>query len=92
VESDWTPCSGTEQLVGSCGGPFDGAATWWLLVGELFEDAATEVVLADGRRPPVLQVGRVWACTWVSPLQSATVRRGTSELTFRYYRPSYLPS
>ncbi|MBB2903342.1 hypothetical protein FHR75_004184 [Kineococcus radiotolerans] len=89
--SDWTPWSGAEPLEGRGGGRWDGTPTWWSLVGELLDGAGVEVVLADGHRPPVLQVGRAWACTWVSPPQPATVHRGASELTFPFYKPDYLP-
>lgn len=90
--ADWTPWSGREPLEGRGGGRWDGTPTWWSLVGELLDGAGVEVVLADGHHPPVLQVGRVWACTWVSPPQPATVRRGASEVTMPFYRPSYLPT
>lgn len=92
AEAGWTPWTGAEPMQGRGGGRWDGTATWWSLVGELFEGTGTEVVLADGHRPPLLQVGGVWACTWISPAQTATVRRGSSEVTFPFYRPSYLPS
>lgn len=89
-EGDWTPWSGAGALVGRGGGHRDGRPAWWSLVGELLDGAGVEVVLADGHRPPVRRVGRVRACTWTSPRQPATVRRGASEVTTPFHTPSYL--
>ncbi|GAA4975592.1 hypothetical protein [Kineococcus glutinatus] len=78
-EYEWVPWSGTYHPGGRGGGRWDGTATWWLLRGELPDGAWPEVVLADGQHPPILHVGKVWACEWVSPAQPATLRLGAEE-------------
>jgi hypothetical protein len=85
----WVRWSGTYHRQARGGGRWDGVATWWLLYGELPEHATPSVVLADGQRPVVLRVGRVWACEWVTEAQPATLQLGGEQVTFPFTEPHY---
>ena len=92
LADEWAPWTGTcPPVTGRGGDHWDGTPCWWSLVGELPEADLPDVVLADGGHPPILTVGRVWACEWVSPVQHATVRLGGEEFVVPFRRPDYLP-
>ncbi|GAA3344763.1 hypothetical protein GCM10020358_49300 [Amorphoplanes nipponensis] len=89
LEDEWVRWSGTFDRQAKGGARWDGVATWWLLYGELPEDSTPIVVLADGQRPAVLQVGKVWACEWVSIAQPATLHLAGEQITFPFTEPFY---
>ena len=61
----------------------------WLLYGELPDDAAANVVLADGSQPPVLSLGQLWACEWESTAQPATVHVAGNWFDIPFTEPHY---
>lgn len=71
-EDEWARWTGF-ALPHVRGGSRRGVVTWWFSYGELPGSAAPSVVLADGTRPPVLLLGRVWACEWRAVAQPGTV-------------------
>ncbi len=71
------------------GGAWGGITTWWLVYGEQPGSAVPTVVLADGTRPTVLQVGRMWACEWRAVAQPATVRVGGDQFDLEFAEPQY---
>jgi hypothetical protein len=73
TEDEWARWSGFTQPHAR-GGDWGGVTTWWFIFGELPGSATPTVVLADGTRPPVLLLGRVWACEWRAVAQPVTVR------------------
>ena len=60
-----------------------------LLYGELPGNTTASVTLADGRRPAVRRVGRVWACEWVSTAQPATLHLAGEHVTFPFTEPHH---
>jgi hypothetical protein len=72
-EDEWVRWSGLPQPQ-TRGGAWSGIPAWWLVYGELPGSAAPTVDLTDGTRPPVLVLGRVWACEWRARAQPVTVR------------------
>ena len=92
AEDEWARWSGLTHPQGR-GGDWGGVVTWWLLFGEVPGSATPSVTLADGTRPPVLRLGRLWACEWRSVAQPATVRHAGGErfdvpFTEPFYRRS----
>ena len=65
-EEEWVGWSGLPQPQAR-GGAWDGIPAWWLVYGELPAGTAPTVDVTDGTRPPVLVLGRVWACEWHAP-------------------------
>lgn len=88
AEDDWVRWSGFAQPQGR-GGEWGGVATWWLIYGELPGGATPSVVLADGTSPPVLRLGRVWACEWRTAAQPATVRVRGEQFELAFAEPQY---
>lgn len=72
TEDEWARWSGLAQPHAR-GGEWGGIATWWLVYGERPGSTTPSVVLADGTRPSLLLLGRLWACEWHAVAQSATV-------------------
>ncbi|SNY43936.1 hypothetical protein [Paractinoplanes atraurantiacus] len=71
AEDEWVRWSGTYHQQARGGrGP---EPAWWVTYGELTGDAAPSVVLADGRRPAVCVLGKVWACEWWSGPQEFAI-------------------
>jgi len=90
AEEDWTRWSATLQPQAR-GGEWGGVTTWWLIHGELPEDGETPtVVLADGARPVVHLLGRVWACEWQAAAQPLTVHVGGRQFDLPFTEPHYL--
>lgn len=89
AEDEWVRWSGTYQPQARGGGRWDGAPTWWFVFGELTGPATPSVVLADGKRPTVLLLGRVWACEWFSEAQSATLEVDGVQLRLPLGEPEY---
>lgn len=87
-EDDWVRWSGAAQPQAR-GGEWGGGATWWLVYGELPTGATPEVELADGTRPPVPRVGRLWAAEWHSVAQPATVHVGAQRFDLPFFEPHY---
>ncbi|MCU7729110.1 hypothetical protein ODJ79_35810 [Actinoplanes sp. KI2] len=85
---EWVRWSGLSRPQAR-GGGWDGGPAWWLVHGELPGRATPSVVLADGSRPPVRSLGRVWACEWFSPAQAATVRVAGEQFTLPFAEPYY---
>lgn len=88
TQEDWVCWSGLAQPQAR-GGEWGGVATWWLIYGELPGSAAPSVVLADGTRPPVILLARVWACEWRAVAQPATVRVEGEQFNFVFAEPQY---
>ena len=89
---DWTradpplPCAGRAQRApGSGRGP-----SWWLLYGAITGDGPVTVTLADGRTPPMLTLGPLWICEWVSEWQEARVICGGDSHTVFGRKARYL--
>jgi hypothetical protein len=89
AEDEWACWSASTSPRGR-GGGWDGSAVWWLLYGELPDDATLAgVVLADGSRPPVLRLGKMWACEWESVAQPATVCVAGDRFDVPFTEPHY---
>jgi hypothetical protein len=88
AEDEWARWSGLTPPQGR-GGEWDGVETWWLLYGELPGTATPSVVLANGTRPPVLRLGRLWACEWHAPAQPVTVRVAGEQYDLPFTEPQY---
>ena len=71
------------------GGDWGGVATWWSLFGELPGHVTPTVVLADGVRPPVLRLARLWACEWHAVAQAATVQVAGERFDIPFTEPFY---
>ena len=85
-DDDWVRWSGTYHQQAR-GGGWDGVPVWWVLSGELPDETAPDVVLADGRRPAPHTVGRVWACEWLSVAQPATLHLAGGRYHFPFAEP-----
>jgi hypothetical protein len=88
AENEWVRWSGFYQPQAR-GGDWDRGPTWWFVYGELPGRATPSVVLADGKRPPVLLLGRVWACEWLSEAQPATVHVEGKQFNLPFTEPFY---
>jgi hypothetical protein len=88
AEDDWVRWHGRAQPQAR-GGEWGGVATWWLIYGELPGNVIPHVVLADGTYPPVLRLGRVWACEWRAVAQPATVHVGGEQFNLAFAEPQY---
>ena len=88
ASDEWARWSGSAQPQAR-GGGWDGTRVWWLLYGELPDDAAANVVLADGAQPPVLSLGQLWACEWESAAQAATVHVAGNKFDIPFTEPHY---
>ncbi|MEU4221131.1 hypothetical protein [Actinoplanes sp. NPDC026623] len=66
-----------------------GVTAWWLVYGELPGSTAPSVVLADGTRPSVLLLGRLWACEWHTVAQPATVCVDGERFDLPFREPFY---
>jgi hypothetical protein len=88
AEDEWVRWSGLAQPQ-TRGGEWGGVATWWLIYGELPGSDTPGVVLADGTSPPVLRLGRVWACEWRAVAQLATVRVEGEQFDLAFVEPRY---
>ncbi|MGK5683103.1 hypothetical protein [Actinoplanes sp. URMC 104] len=88
AEDDWVRWSG-HAAPHARGGAWGGTTTWWLVYGELPGSTAPTVELADGTRPPVLQVGRVWACEWHAAAQPVSVHVENERFDLPFIEPSY---
>jgi hypothetical protein len=86
---EWVRWSGLLQPQAR-GGEWGGVATWWLIYGELPGSMTPSVVLADGTRPPVLLLGRLWACEWRAVAQMATVHVEGERFDLPFFEPFYL--
>jgi len=86
---EWVEWSGISQPQAR-GGEWGGTSTWWLIYGEVPAGSGTpSVALADGTRPPVLLLGRLWACEWRAVAQPATVRVGREQFHIPFAEPEY---
>ncbi|MDX6254111.1 MAG: hypothetical protein QOJ11_445 [Frankiales bacterium] len=64
---------------------------WQMVYDELPEGCTPRVVLDDGTVPPIIVVGQVWVCEWVSVPQPATVTVGAEQWVMPFgRRPEYL--
>ena len=87
-EDEWVRWSGLSQPQAR-GGEWGGAVTWWLIYGEVPGRSTPTVVLADGSRPPVAVVGRLWACQWRAVAQPATVHVDGHQFDLPFAEPFY---
>lgn len=87
-EDEWVRWTGRSRPQAR-GGAWGGVATWWLVYGELPGEATPSVGLADGTCPPVLRLGRVWACEWRSVAQPVTVSVASERFDFAFAEPQY---
>jgi hypothetical protein len=87
-EDEWVRWSGHFQPQAR-GGGWGGVATWWLIYGELSGGTTPSGVLADGTRPPVLLLGRLWACEWRAVAQMATAHVEGERFDFPFFEPFY---
>ncbi|GID58096.1 hypothetical protein Aco03nite_065000 [Actinoplanes couchii] len=87
-DDEWVRWSGLPQPQAR-GGAWSGTPTWWLVYGELPGSVAPTVELADGTRPPVLVLGRVWACEWRTHAQPGTVRVEGEQFELPFAEPFY---
>jgi len=81
--AEWRP--GEDSFVRSYldSGRASHTQTWWVLYGEAPSEQTVTVALAGGSQPPVLGVGRLWACEWVGTAQDVRVKfAGKSEVLF----------
>lgn len=88
VDDEWVRWTGTYHQQAR-GGGWDGTPAWWVLYGELPGDEAPSVVLADGHRPAVRVVGKVWAAEWRSVAQPATLHLAGVRYDFPFAEPRY---
>lgn len=88
TEDEWLRWNGRVRPQAR-GGGWGGVATWWLIYGELPGSATPSVVLADGTRPPVLLLRRLWACEWRAVAQPATVHVEGERFDFEFAEPYY---
>lgn len=82
--TDWFRWTGgnTNGLRGEYPPGYVDRPTWWMALGELpVAGVRVTVTLEDGTEPPVVIVGLIWACEWVSFYQPATVQVGDEEWT-----------
>ena len=86
VEDEWAPWTGHPQPQVRAG-ERDGTPAWSLLHGELPTLGDVTVVLADGTRPAVRTVGKVWGCEWHGLPQPATVHHGGVRIDLPVARP-----
>lgn len=77
---DWVPWTGDHGWQGR-GGSVDGGPATFSLIGELPAEGDVEVRLADGSRPAVHTVGKIWGATWHAAPQPVTVLVGHDERT-----------
>lgn len=88
---EWVRWTGTVHRLARGGWSLH--SRWQMVYSELNQDATPRVVLADGTLPPVVVIGRVWVCEWVSVPQPATVTVGAEEWVVSFdRRPAYLPA
>lgn len=87
-DDEWVRWSGAARPQAR-GGDWGGVATWWLIYGELPGHATPVVELADGTRPPVLRLERVWACEWHAVAQLATVHVEGERSELPFAEPFY---
>ena len=87
-EDEWVRWSGLPQPHAR-GGEWPGIPTWWLVYGELPGSAVPTVDLTDGTRPPVLVLGRVWACEWHAQAQPVIVGVEGEQFDLPFVEPFY---
>jgi hypothetical protein len=85
---EWVRWTGDPQPQGH-GGEWRGVTTWWLLHGELPGATTPTVELTDGTHPPVLLLGRLWACEWHAVAQPVTVRVEGERFELPFAEPHY---
>lgn len=74
-DDDWVRWTG-KLIRAAKGGSGSGAPRWWLIYDELPLAEEPHVLLGDGTGPPIVILGRIWACEWFSPGQQVTVTVG----------------
>ena len=89
-EDEWVHSTGTLYRQGR-GGGWTGEPTWWLVYDELPPGGTPQVRLPDGTEPPVVTLGGIWMCEWVSLPQPATVTVGSESWVVPYERPRFYP-
>ena len=91
TEDDWAAWTGLQDWQGR-GARYDGRPGWFSAFGEVPPGAHVTVQLADGARPEVRHVGRLWGAQWFSVVQPVTVQVGAEVTTLAYRRPRSLMS
>jgi hypothetical protein len=86
---EWVQWAGTVHRLAK--GGWSDAPRPFVVYSELVPGLVPQVVLADGGRPPIVRLGRIWVCEWVSLPQPATVTVGAEEWVVPFdRRPHYL--
>ncbi|GAA0561641.1 hypothetical protein GCM10010172_51060 [Paractinoplanes ferrugineus] len=88
AEDDWIRWSGLARPQAR-GGEWGGVATWWLVFGEAPAGTTPAVTLADGTRPAVLRLGRLWAGEWCAVAQAVTIHVGQERFDPPFSEPFY---
>lgn len=89
-EDDWIRWTGSTQRMAK--GGWSLRPRWQLVYSELTPGAPPRVVLEDATEPPILQIGGVWMCEWVSTPRPVTVMVGSESWVVPFgRRPHYLP-
>jgi hypothetical protein len=89
-EEEWVRWTGTLHRTSRAQG-WTGDPSWWLIYDERPAGISPQVRLHDGTEPPVVTLGGIWMCEWVSRPQPATVTIGEQGWVIHFERPHYLP-
>lgn len=92
-ETEWTAWSESHDLYGAGEvAPGDRhEATWWLRWGEAAPESEVSCWLADDRDVPVIRLGGLWICEYLSLSLTFIVKIEDTVLELVVRRPGYLP-
>ena len=88
----WRPWTGRGDMAVGVSGEQDqddSLPRWWVVWGESNGDAVS-IVLDDGSRPDISQLGGLWVSEWAGPKQTAIVTTARLHTEVRFAPPSFV--